>query len=57
MQTTINEQIVAMAEGMNGALSDKDVAFLKSGNISLDKQAEANRAILARKIKIACGIH
>ncbi len=52
LATTINEEILAVAERMKGTLSDKDVAFLRSATFGLDKKPQANMNIIGRKLQI-----
>lgn len=50
--TKINQEVLGKAEQMKGALSDKDVAFLKSATLDLNKGEAANKRILADVIAV-----
>lgn len=48
--TQINQEVLGKAEQMKGALSDKDVAFLKASVLDINKGEKANKEILAKII-------
>lgn len=52
LMTKINQEVLGKAEQMKGALSDKDVAFLKSATLDLNKGEAANKKILADVIAV-----
>lgn len=50
--TKINQEVLEKAEQMKGALSDKDVAFLKASVLDINKGEVANKKILSDVIEV-----